>query len=55
MKQYFNLLFIKSLYERGFITKQRHIVMSEPFNEKELQDPKRLWPNLLDQNIWAEK
>ena len=45
----------KSLYERGFITKQRHIVMSEPFNEKELQDPKRLWPNLLDQNIWAER
>ena len=45
----------KSLYERGFITKQRHIIMSEPFSEKELQDPKRLWPNLLDQNIWAER
>ena len=45
----------KSLYEREFLTQQRHIIMSEPFSEESLQDPRKLWPNLLDQNIWAER
>lgn len=45
----------KSLYERDFITQKRHIVMTEPFSEEKLQDPRKLWPNLLVQNIWAER
>lgn len=45
----------KSLYERDFLTKERHVIMSEPFSEESLQDPRKLWPNLLDQNIWAER
>ena len=45
----------KSLLEVGFLTKKRHVIFSEPFNLDELQDPRKLWPNLLDQNIWAEK
>jgi len=45
----------KSLYERNFLTQERHVVMSEPFSEESLQDPRKLWPNLLDQNLWAER
>tara|TARA_S200000501_G_C20844708_1_gene753155 strand:- start:34 stop:888 length:855 start_codon:yes stop_codon:yes gene_type:complete len=45
----------KSLLEVGFITKERHVIFSEPFSLHELQDPRKLWPNLLEQNIWAEK
>ena len=45
----------KSLYERNFVTQQRHIIMSEPFSEDSLQDPRKLWPNLLVQNLWAER
>jgi len=44
----------KYLYDLGFITKHRHVIFSEPFNINELQDPRKLWPNFLDQNIWAE-
>lgn len=45
----------KSLFENDFSTKQRHVVLSEPFSTSNLQDPKKLWPSLLDQNIWAER
>ncbi len=45
----------KSLLENGFKTQKRHVILTEPFNKKELQDPRKLWPNLLDQNIWAAK
>jgi|MDSW01.1.fsa_nt_gb ubiquinone/menaquinone biosynthesis C-methylase UbiE len=43
------------LLERDFIVRKKHVLLSEPFNTKELQDPKKLWPVLLDQNLWAEK
>ena len=45
----------KLLYERGFVARDRHVVMSEPFDSEKLQDPKKLWPVLLVQNIWAER
>jgi len=45
----------KSLLENGFKTQKRHVILTEPFNKNELQDPRKLWPNLLDQNIWAAK
>ena len=45
----------KLLLERGFLVNKRHILLSEPFDTKELQDPKKLWPVLLDQNLWADK
>lgn len=44
----------KHMLENGFLVKQRHVIMSEPFSITKLQDPKKLWPVLLDQNIWAE-
>ena len=45
----------KLLFERGFLVKERHVVLSEPFSTKKIQDPMKLWPSLLDQNIYAEK
>lgn len=45
----------KLLFECGFLVKERHVVLSEPFNTEKIQDPMKLWPNLLDQNIYAEK
>ena len=42
------------LYDLGFLTKNRHVIFSEPFDIYELQDPRQLWPNMLIQNIWAE-
>lgn len=45
----------KELYERGFKTEHRHVVLSEPFSKVKMQDPKKLWPMLLDQNIWAAR
>lgn len=44
----------KSLLENSFLVKERHVILSEPFSTTELQDPKKLWPVLLDQNLWAE-
>ena len=44
----------KELHHRGFGVTQRHVVLSEPFSIEKLQDPKKLWPMLLVQNIWAE-
>ena len=44
------------LFERhGFVQKQRHVVLSEPFQVDRLSDPMRLWPMLLDQNLWLER
>ena len=45
----------KLLFEKGFTVKERHVIMSEPFSLNEIQDPMKLWPCLLDQNIYAEK
>ena len=45
----------KSLFENSFSTKKRHVILSEPFSTVKLQDPKKLWPSLLVQNIWAER
>ena len=43
------------LLKNGFKIKKRHLIFSEPFNPKKLSDPKKIWPIILDQNIWAEK
>jgi len=45
---------IKVLEKNGFKIKKRHLIFSEPFNLKKLSDPKKIWPIILDQNIWAE-
>ncbi len=44
----------KELHQRGFVVTQRQVVLTEPFSKEKLQDPKKLWPMLLVQNIWAE-
>jgi len=43
------------LNKRKFKVKKRHVILSEPFDIDKLQDPMKLWPIMLDQNIWAEK
>ena len=43
------------LSKRKFKVKKRHIILSEPFDVDKLQDPMKLWPIMLDQNIWAER
>jgi ubiquinone/menaquinone biosynthesis C-methylase UbiE len=43
------------LEKREFKVKKRHVILSEPFDVDRLQDPLKLWPIMLDQNIWAEK
>lgn len=43
------------LSKRNFQMKKRHVILSEPFDVDKLQDPMKLWPIMLDQNIWAEK
>lgn len=40
--------------DRSFCVTQRQVVLSEPFSKTALQDPKKLWPMLLVQNLWAE-
>lgn len=45
----------KLLLERGFVVHEKAVVLSEPFSRDKLQDPKKLWPVLLDQNLWAER
>ena len=43
------------LFQRhGYQTIEREVVMTEPFNEKHLMDPMRIWPNHIDQNLWLE-
>ena len=43
------------LLKYGFHIKKRHLIFTEPFKKKKLSDPKKIWPIILDQNIWAEK
>jgi len=43
------------LSKRNFQMKKRHVILSEPFDVDKLQDPMKLWPIMLDQNIWAEQ
>ncbi len=45
----------KELLDRGFLVEKRHVILSEAFDSTTLQDPKKLWPMLLDQNLWASK
>ncbi len=42
-------------YDPGFLTKNRHVIFSEPFDIYELQDPRQLWLNMLIQNIRAQR
>jgi ubiquinone/menaquinone biosynthesis C-methylase UbiE len=44
----------KHLARNGFFVTEKKVVMSEPFSKEELQDPKKIWPNFLDQIIWAD-
>ncbi len=44
----------RHLLANGFVAKDRHVILTEPFSDTEMQDPKKLWPMLLIQNIWAE-
>jgi len=41
--------------KHGFQTKQKHLVFSEPFDLDRTRDPMKLWPVMLDQNLWLEK
>jgi ubiquinone/menaquinone biosynthesis C-methylase UbiE len=43
------------LSKRGFDVKEKHVVLSEPFDIEKLQNPLKLWPYFLQKNIWAEK
>ncbi len=43
------------LLKSGFKIKKRHLIFTEPFKKNKLSDPKKIWPIILDQNIWAEK
>ena len=43
------------LLKYQFKIKKRHLIFSEPFKKNRLSDPKKIWPIILDQNIWAEK
>jgi ubiquinone/menaquinone biosynthesis C-methylase UbiE len=45
----------EELEKRNFQVKKRHVILSEPFDIDKLQDPMKLWPIMLDQNIWAER
>ncbi len=45
----------KELGKHGFVQKMRHVVLSEPFDVEKLHDPMKLWPMLLDQNLWLER
>lgn len=38
-----------------FIGKSRHVILSEPFDIERSQDPMKLWPVMLIQNLWLEK
>ncbi len=44
----------KSFFELLFCVTQKHVILSEPFSTTKLQDPKKLWPMLLVQNLWAD-
>ena len=44
----------KSFQERNFYTKEFNLLFTEPFSIHNLQDPRKIYPNLLIQNIWVE-
>jgi SAM-dependent methyltransferase len=37
----------------NFKVAKRKVIFTEPFNIKKLTDPLKIWPIILDQNIWA--
>ncbi|MBX3586592.1 MAG: class I SAM-dependent methyltransferase [Ramlibacter sp.] len=41
--------------KHGFVQKLREVVLSEPFDVDKVRDPMKLWPMLLDQNVWLER
>ena len=41
--------------KHGYAQKLRHVVLSEPFDVEKVRDPMKLWPMLLDQNVWLER
>lgn len=43
------------LNKYNFNTIKKHVILSEPFDVDRLSDPKKLWPIMLIQNIWAER
>jgi len=43
------------LNSRGFNVKNKHKILSEPFDKDKLQDPMKIWPIILNQNVWAEQ
>lgn len=43
------------LAERGFRVKTKHFIFTEPFNLYKVQDPMKIWPILVDQNLYAER
>lgn len=43
------------LLKYDFKIKERHLIFTEPFKKNKLSDPKKIWPAVLLQNIWAEK
>lgn len=43
------------LARRGLITKELQHIFTEPFDLFHLRDPKKIWPILLDQNLYAER
>ena len=44
-----------SKYFNKFKVKAKHVIFSEPFNLSRIEDPKKIWPIFLDQNLWLEK
>lgn len=43
------------LNKRGFKVKNKHRILSEPFDIDKLQDPMKIWPIILNQNVWSEQ
>jgi len=41
--------------KHGYAQTLRHVVLSEPFDVEKVRDPMKLWPMLLDQNVWLER
>jgi len=39
----------------GFKQVERHVILSEPFDLERSRDPMKLWPVMLDQNLWFDK
>lgn len=43
------------LSRRGFNVSRHHFILTEPFDIARSRDPMRLWPVLLEQNLYAER